>query len=103
MIGGLTTSSTYFVAVQNSTTVKLHDTESDVAGINTVSLTSFGIGNHRLVSTNLKKKISSIDVVESGSGYKNRKISIPTSGINTYSTVTAKNQIFFWRDCSIYN
>jgi len=104
VIGGLTTSSTYFVAVQNSTTVKLHDTESDAfAGINTVSLTSFGIGNHRLVSTNLKKKISSIDVVESGSGYKNRKISIPTSGINTYSNVvTAKNHRYSSGEIVVY-
>ena len=57
VIGGLSTNSTYFVAVQNSTTVKLHNTELDAfAGINTVNLTSFGVGNHKLVSTNLKKE-----------------------------------------------
>ena len=104
VIGGLSTSSTYFVAVQNSTTVKLHNTELDAfAGINTVNLTSFGVGNHRLVSTNLKKKITSIDIIDSGSGYKNRKISVPTSGINTYSNVvTAKNHRYSSGEILVY-
>jgi len=69
-VGGLTTGAKYYVAVQDGFTVKLHKTFTDSAvGINTVDLTSFGTGNHKLLSTVKKKKIGTISVVNSGSGY----------------------------------
>jgi len=69
-VGGLTTGAKYYVSVQDGFTVKLHKTFTDSAvGINTVDLTSFGSGNHKLSSTTKKKKIGSISVIDSGSGY----------------------------------
>lgn len=48
----------------------MHKTFTDSAvGINTVDLTSFGTGNHTLLSTVKKKKIGTISIVNSGSGY----------------------------------
>jgi len=92
-IGGLTTDSVYYASVQDSLSIKLHNTYNDaIAGINTIDLTSYGVGSQRILSFNLKKKISSITVYDNGSGYKNRKISVTSSGINTYSnSITAKN------------
>ena len=69
-VGGLTTGAKYYVSVQDGFTVKLHKTFTDSAvGINTVDLTSYGTGNHRLLSTVKKKKIGSISIIDGGSGY----------------------------------
>lgn len=69
-VGGLTTGAKYYVKVQNGFTVKLHKTFTDSAvGINTVDLTSYGTGNHKLLSTAKKKKIGTISVIDGGSGY----------------------------------
>ena len=69
-VGGLTTGAKYYVSVQDGFTVKLHKTFNDASvGINTVDLTSFGSGNHKLMSVNKKKRIGSISVIDSGSGY----------------------------------
>jgi hypothetical protein len=83
-IGGITTDAVYHVSVQDSFTVKVHNTYQDaLVGINTIDLTSFGNGIQRFVSTDVKKKITSIKVIDPGSGYKNRKISVSPTGINT--------------------
>ena len=85
-VGGLSTNSSYYVYVQDSFNVRLHKTYEDaIIGVNTVSLTSYGSGNHSFVSEKIKKKILKIDVINSGSGYKNRKINTSISGINTYN------------------
>ncbi|MGA1049512.1 MAG: hypothetical protein ACO3UU_16025, partial [Minisyncoccia bacterium] len=85
-VGGLSTNSSYYVYVEDSFTVKLHKTKDDaIIGINTISLTSYGSGNHSFIADSLKKKILKIDVINPGSGYKNRKTSVSVSGINTYS------------------
>lgn len=83
-IGGLTTDAKYYVKVIDGYTINLHKTLNDsLSGINTVDLTAYGTGNHRFESIIPKKKISSIVVTNPGSGYKSKKISVPTSGINT--------------------
>ena len=49
VVGGLTTSSTYFAALVGTggTTIRLHKDETDaLAGINTIALTSRGVGKH---------------------------------------------------------
>jgi hypothetical protein len=67
-IGGLTTEARYYVNVIDDYSVKLHKTLNDsLVGINTIDITSYGVGNHRLESTTRKKKISSITVTNSGS------------------------------------
>ena len=83
-IGGLSTSSSYYVNVQDNTTVKLHKTQADaIAGINTITLSSFGIGQHSLQSFNKKSVLESVNVVSSGSGYQNKKRTAQTTGIST--------------------
>ena len=85
-VGGLSTDSSYHVAVQSPTELKLHETLNDaVAGINTVQLTSFGIGNHSLRSFNKKSIIGSINVENSGFGYENKKRTVSSTvfGVNT--------------------
>jgi hypothetical protein len=84
IISGLVRNSTYFVFVVDEYTIKLHKSFNDsVVGINTINLIGFGSGIHILKSKFKKKKIGSIDVENSGFGYKNRKTSVSSSGINT--------------------
>ena len=83
-IGGITTEASYYVSIKSPTSVKLHKTFEDAAaGINTVVLTSYGTGNHRLQAYNLKSVIDSINVINSGSGYENKKRVVLSSGIST--------------------
>ena len=83
-IGGLSIDAKYYVKVIDGHTINLHKTLNDsLVGINTIDLTSYGTGNHRLESTEKKKKISDVIVTNSGSGYKSKKILVSSSGINT--------------------
>ena len=85
-VGGLSTDSSYFVSVQSPTVVKLHNTLDDaISGINTVNLTSHGIGNHQFRSFNKKSILGSVNIENSGSGYQNKKKTVLSSvtGINT--------------------
>lgn len=85
-IGGLSTDSTYYAFVQDSNTIKLHKTYQDaLVGINTIDLTSYGVGIHAFSSEIVKKKVGSIKILNPGSGYRNRKVSVFTSGISTSS------------------
>ena len=92
-VGGITTNAQYYVNVQDEYNVKLHKTLNDaVSGINTVDLTSYGIGVHIVESFNPKRVISSFSVLDSGSGYSNKKVSCNSSGINTASnTISISN------------
>lgn len=93
-IGGLSTEAKYYVKVIDDNKIKLHKSYNEsIVGINTINLTSYGIGNHRFNSTIKKKKIDSIIVEDEGSGYKNKKISIPSSGINTTNNTINSDQI----------
>ena len=84
-ISGIVTNSSYFVSIIDNTTVRLHPTQGDaIAGINTVFLTSHGIGKHSLQSVNKKLVVNSINIVSSGSGYENKKRTATSStGIST--------------------
>ena len=74
IVGGLSTSATYFAEVIDATTIKLHDTlEQAIVGINTVVLSSHGIGKHTLECVSRKSIIDSINIVDSGTGYENKK------------------------------
>jgi len=92
-VGGLSTDATYFASIVDATTIKLHNNIGDsVVGINTVTLSFFGEGKHILECTSKKAVIDSINVVNSGSGYENKKRSVISAGINTASnTVTIEN------------
>jgi hypothetical protein len=88
-VGGLTTDAVYFVSNIGLTTAKLFPTQTDaLSGINTVELTSFGIGKQFIRSLNRKRIVDSITVVSSGSGYENKKRTALSAGISS-----ASNQI----------
>ena len=90
---GLNTNSLYFLSVVDNTTVRLHPSQGDaISGINTISLSGFGVGVQALQSINKKSIVSSINIINSGSGYETKKRTAHTTGINTSSNViTIKN------------
>ena len=88
-ISGIVTDAVYFVKTIDAFTIKLYNTESDaISGLNTVSLTNYGVGVHRIQSFDKKQIISNVVVVDSGSNYENKRRVASSSGINT-----AANQI----------
>ena len=87
-IAGIVTDSVYHVSTLDDVTVKLHNNEGDaLAGINTVDLTAYGLGQHKLKSYNKKSVLESINITNSGSGYQNKKLSVNPTGINTASNL----------------
>lgn len=103
-VGGLSTDSSYFVSVVNNFTVKLHRTLSDViAGINTIVLSSYGTGSHKLKSYYQKSVVGSINIENSGSNYENKKRTSTHVGINTaLSQIEIKNHDYQSGDTVIY-
>ena len=88
IVGGLSTDATYFAEVIDATTIKLHDTLGEaISGINTVTLSFHGIGKHTLECTSKKSVIDSINIIDNGSGYENKKRSVTVSGINTSTNI----------------
>ena len=87
-VSGIVTNSSYYVSVLDNVTVRLHKNEADaISGLNTVFLTDYGIGKHSLKSVNKKSVVNSINVVNGGSGYENKKRTSPITGINTASNL----------------
>ena len=83
-VAGLTTNSQYIIKRVDSSNIKLHTTlASAVAGINTVNLTALGDGIHAFRSINKKSIVDSINVLNSGDGYQNKKRCSATTGIST--------------------
>ncbi len=83
-VGGISTDSSYYVSVKDSYTVKLHKTFDDaLVGVNTISLTSFGVGNHDLKSFAKKSVIASINIENTGLNYENKKRTVDSTGIST--------------------
>jgi hypothetical protein len=83
-IGGLVDKSSYFVKVVDDFTVKLfRSLDNAIDDTNAIDITSYGQGNHTITSKNKKFTIGSISVISSGSGYKNNKITINPTGVNT--------------------
>ena len=83
-VGGLSTGAKYHVGVEDSNTVKLYNTLGEaLSGINTVTLTSNGVGNHELEAVNKKRVLDSVSIVSPGIGYENKKRTCFSSGINT--------------------
>ena len=98
--GALANSDPYFVRVVNPTTIRIFNKKNDaltgVAGINTVGLAtdSSATGTHYF-RTESKNTITSINVINSGSGYEHRKLFVKPSGISTsFDTVNFVNHGF---------
>ena len=105
LVGGLSTNSTYYVSVQDAFNVKLHKSFSDAAsGINTIQITSYGVGNHSFKSQNKKKKIGSIVIENSGVNYQNKLTTTSVSGINTaLNVVTITDHGYQSGEVIVYN
>jgi len=81
-IAGLTTATSYYVGVVDSKTIKLYTNESDSdVGINTVRLSFFGSGVHKIQSSEQKSIVTGIVVTNPGTGYENKERNIV--GVNT--------------------
>ena len=90
---GLVEGQSYYVGVAATNIFQIYTNKSDaVAGVNTVSFGSTAgdsnVGIHQFNDYETKRRISRIAVIDSGSGYTNRKISVnPTGTIGGISTV----------------
>ena len=95
-VAGLTTNAAYYVSVVGPSTVRLHNTFDDcLAGINTVYISGYGIGEHSLQAENIRTTIQSITVDSVGSGYANKKKTASIVGINTsVNIVKIKNHTY---------
>ena len=89
-VGGLSTDFRYYASVIDANTVKLHtDLGDSIAGINTVVFTNTGIGRHSLECVQKKSIVSTINIINRGTGYENKKRSVASAGISTSSdTIT---------------
>jgi hypothetical protein len=92
-IGGLVDFSNYFIKSISSNSIQIYSSEQDaLVGINTINLTSLGQGIHTIESTIKKKRISSVNVLESGVNYSNKKIIVNSTNVNDKkNTIFAKN------------
>ena len=92
----LSNSSSYFVKVENNSTVSLFNNLSDYTlGINTITFDTGTNGIHKFRTINPKNKISNIKVIDGGSGYTNRKLIVSSSGISTENnTINFKDHGF---------
>ena len=82
-IGGLVDKSIYFANIIDDRTIKLHNTyENAISGIGTVDLTSNGEGLQFIEAYNKKSIVSSIEVVEGGTGYQNKTLYFGPEQVN---------------------
>ena len=81
-VAGLSTNNVYYAGLKNSTKISLHTSEEDAfIGINTVTLTDYGVGTQFIRSFNKKLVVESFVIVNSGSNYRNnRTVAV---GVNT--------------------
>jgi len=93
----LVSGSVYYAGVDNSTTIRLYQSKGDyVSGINTVGFTTAtSQGTHKFKSFEPRKTLTSIKVLDSGSGYTNKKLYVKTSGVSIVEdTITFKDHGF---------
>ena len=92
----LVNNASYFVKIENNTTVKLFKSLSDYSSnTNAIGFSTGTQGIHKFSTVVPKKTISSIKVIDGGSGYTNRKLIVKSSGISTVNdSITFKNHGF---------
>jgi hypothetical protein len=103
-IGGLTNNSRYFIKSINATQIKLYLTiQNAISNINPISLTSLGSGIHSFTSIENKRKLGSVNIIDSGQNYRNKKITVESSNINfRKNTIVAKNHSYSDKDIISY-
>lgn len=71
--------SVYFVGVENPTQIKLYDKESDsLQKVNPVNVVGISSGFHSFKTLEAKNTITQLYVLNSGSGYSNKIVKIPS-------------------------
>ncbi|BCV03021.1 MAG: hypothetical protein CM15mV59_1440 [Caudoviricetes sp.] len=100
----LVSNETYFVSIVNSQTIKLHFTENDaLSGINTIGLSERN-GTQKLIVGSPQDTILDLKILNSGSNYSNRTLSISTAGISTFfNSITFENHGFSDGDNIVYS
>jgi hypothetical protein len=96
----------YFAKIINSRTVQLYPSLLEYnSGINTVGFTTINTnGTHFFTTINTKNTLTSIKVIDGGSGYTNRKLIVNPSGIlTTNHTVNFPNHGFSSGELIKYN
>jgi len=102
----LVNNGTYYVKIDNNSTVRLYQSISDYStGINTVRFNSNNTsGIHKFVTTSNKNTISQIKVINGGNGYTNRKLIVNQTGISTINhTINFENHGFSSGELVTYN
>ena len=92
----LVTGSSYFARIINPKSIQLYETFNDYfVGLNTVGFTTENAGGIHKFRTLSKTTLKSIRVINSGSGYQNRKLYVKPVGISTIeNTVSFENHNF---------
>jgi hypothetical protein len=95
----------YFARVIDLHNISLHTNSDDsFVGIGTINITSFGVGNHIFKTVETKRVLASLSVENAGSGYRNNRIEVPSSGINTaLNTISFNNHGFVDGDIVKYS
>ena len=104
-IGGITTNSSYFASVVDANTIKLHTKLTDAFDrTNPVNLSlPYGTGVHTLKSKFKRRKIQSINVINPGTNYRNRKLFVGSIGISTANnSININNHNFNNKDIVTY-
>ena len=93
---GLSTDATYYVSNQSEYSIKLHPTYDEaVTGVGTISITNFGEGVQSFKSLNGKAILSSVVLLDNGSGYENKQKTCNSVGVNTaLNSINIKNHTF---------
>jgi hypothetical protein len=103
-IGGLTNNSRYFIKSISANQIKLYlNIENAISNINPISLTSLGSGIHSFTSIQNKRKLGSVNVINSGQNYRNKKVTVESSNVNfKKNTIVAKNHSYNDKDIISY-
>jgi hypothetical protein len=102
----LVNNGTYYVKIDNNTTVRLYPSSSDyLTGINTIGFNVDNtLGIHKFRTASNKNTISEIKVINGGNGYTNRKLIVNPTGISTINhTINFKNHGFNTGELVTYN
>ena len=93
VVGGLSTDASYYVKANDANTISLFNSFVDaIAGINTISLTSFGNGEHQFRSSTRKNFVTSIVINNHGKNFSNKRRIFSAVGVNTATnTFSIKN------------
>jgi len=94
-LSSLTNQSSYFIAVDNNTTIRLFDSYDNYLVNNPISFATTSLsGTHKFTTGNFRKTVSEIKVVDGGS-LTNRELYVKSSGISTTNNlVNFKNHGF---------